>query len=71
MDMRAAVVLRISAIWAVWVWAVLIKNMISDHTNGLAFRIVHIGLAVISISFAVATWLIVRRLRGVAKNATP
>lgn len=70
MDKRAAVVLRISAIWAVWVWAVLIKNMISDHNNGLAFRLVHIGLAVISIAFAVATWLIVRRLRAATKGAT-
>ena len=69
MDLRAATVLRVSALWAVWVWAVLIKNMVSDRANGLAFRLVHIGLAVVSISFAIATWLIVRRLRGAAKRA--
>ena len=70
MDKRAAVVLRTSAIWAVWVWVVLIKNMISDHNNALSFRLVHIGLAVISIAFAVATWLIVHRLRTSTKAAT-
>jgi len=60
MTLRAAVVLRASALWAVWVWAVLIRNMLTDHTATWAFRAVHISLAIISIAFAVATWMIAR-----------
>lgn len=63
MDLKSATVLRASAIWAVWVWVVLIKNMATDHTHGISFRLVHIGLAVISIGFAAVTWVIVRRQR--------
>lgn len=44
-------------------WVVLIRNMLTDHTHGWAFRAVHIGLAVVSIAFAVATWVIARRGR--------
>ncbi|HVA99678.1 MAG TPA: hypothetical protein VNE42_00215 [Acidimicrobiales bacterium] len=63
MDLKSATILRASALWAVWVWAVLIKNMATDHTHGISFRLVHIGLAVISIGFAIITWVIVRRQR--------
>jgi hypothetical protein len=54
----------------VWVWAVLIRNMASDRTHGLGFRAVHIVLAVVSIAFAVATWMITRRGR-LAANYPP
>ncbi|HUY07408.1 MAG TPA: hypothetical protein VMU99_09130 [Acidimicrobiales bacterium] len=63
MDLKSATVLRASVIWAVWVWAVLVKNMLTDHTHGIGFRLVHIVLAVISIGFAIVTWIIVRRQR--------
>ncbi len=70
MDLRSATILRASALWAVWVWAVLIKNMVTDHTHGIGFRLVHIGLAVISIAFAIVTWVIVRRQRRAPKLPT-
>ena len=55
-----AIVLRASALWAVWVWAVLIRNMLTDHGATWGFRVVHIGLAIVSIAFALATWAIAR-----------
>jgi len=66
---RAAVwILRVSAVWAMWVWAVLVRNMLVDHNHALSFRVVHIVLAVISVAFAVATLVIAqkmaRQLRG-------
>jgi hypothetical protein len=68
MSKRAVLVLRASAIWAVWVWAVLIRNMLIDHTHGWAFRAVHIGLAIVSLAFAVATWCIAGRASRAAKR---
>lgn len=67
LSLGQSTVLRLSVVWTVWVWAVLIRNMITDHTHGIAFRAVHIGLAVVSIAFGVATWVIVRRARRRAR----
>lgn len=63
MSFRARVVLRISAGWSIWVWAVLVRNMAVDHTHALSFRLVHVGLAVISFAFALATLWIARKPR--------
>jgi len=60
---RQAIFLYVVVGWTVWVWAVLVRNMLLDHQHGVAFRAVHITLAVISIAFAAGTWRIVRRLR--------
>ncbi len=51
-------ILRIASLWTFYVWAVLVRNMIIDRTNTLAFRAVHIGLAIVSFVFAAATWRI-------------
>jgi hypothetical protein len=64
MSRTARVVLRLSALWALWVWVVLLWNMAHDHTHGLGFRVVHSVLAVISLGFAAATWRIAQRSRG-------
>ena len=69
MSRASANVLRAAAIWAVWVWGVLIRNMIKDHTHSFGFRAVHVGLAVVSIAFAVATWMVARRGRRDAPRA--
>lgn len=50
--------LRASAAWSVYVWSILIKNMLKDRDHSARFRLVHIGLGVISTSFAVLTWKI-------------
>lgn len=63
MSRRAAIVLRLAVVWAVWVWAVLIRNMIVDTKDGWSFRLIHIGLAIVSLAFAVVTWQITSRAR--------
>ena len=56
---RAAVwTLRAAAVWSLWVWAVLVRNMLADTTHSTGFRVVHIVLAVISILFAIALLVI-------------
>jgi hypothetical protein len=60
---RAAVwVLRISALWSIWVWAVLVRNMLVDHDHAFSFRAVHLGLAIVSLGFAAATLVIAQRI---------
>jgi hypothetical protein len=55
--------LRLSAAWSIYVWSVLIKNMIKDREHSVRFRLVHIGLGAISTSFAVLTWKIAAKPR--------
>jgi hypothetical protein len=54
-------ILRISAVWSIWVWAVLVRNMLIDHNHALSFRVVHIVLAAISFAFAIATLVIAQQ----------
>jgi len=58
-----ALVLRAFCVWTVYVWATRIWNIWGDDTRGAGFKAVHTVLAVISVAFAVAVWLVVRRLR--------
>jgi len=64
MQLRNATFLRIVAGWTLFVWAVLIKNMIGDSDHSVGFRAVHIGLALISIALAAGTIAVVRIERG-------
>ena len=64
MHRRDALWLRVFAAWTVFVWGVLIRNMVKDHTHTFGFRAVHIGLAVISIALAVGAWRIASHSRG-------
>jgi hypothetical protein len=50
------------------VWVVLIRNMITDSRDGWSFRLVHIGLAIVSLAFAVATWLITTKARRFTRD---
>ncbi|HEX9530559.1 MAG TPA: hypothetical protein VF954_05435 [Acidimicrobiales bacterium] len=68
MSRRHANLLRASAGWALWVWAVLIRNMVVDHTHSLGFRAVHVGLAVVSLGFAAATLWVASRGRRAARS---
>jgi hypothetical protein len=62
MSRRASLLLRASVIWTAWVWVVLIRNMIIS-TSSLSFRLIHIGLGIVSIAFAVVTWRITSTTR--------
>ena len=63
MSTREALVLRAFAVWTVYVWGTRIWNVVGDDQRGLAFKAVHVLLAVVSVAFAVAAWAIVSRVR--------
>jgi hypothetical protein len=65
MTRREALLLRAFAAWTVYVWGTRMWNIWRDHApnHGTAFKLVHTVLAVISVAFAVATWMIVTRVR--------
>ena len=64
MQLRNATFLRVVAGWTIFVWAVLIKNMITSSDDSIAFRAVHIGLAVVSIGMALGVFVVVRNERA-------
>jgi predicted neutral ceramidase superfamily lipid hydrolase len=56
MDFRSRMLLRVFCVWTLFVWIVLVKNMLTDKDHSIAFRSIHIGLAVVSIGLALAVW---------------
>jgi hypothetical protein len=60
--------LRAFAIWTVYVWGTRLYTIYKDDHDA-AFKAVHTVIAVISVAFAVACWIVVRRVR--AKRAQP
>jgi hypothetical protein len=62
--------LRAFALWTVYVWVVRIWNIWGDDTHDGAFKAVHTTIAAISVAFAVAAWVVVRRVRS-RRSATP
>ncbi|HZN14609.1 MAG TPA: hypothetical protein VFB78_10105 [Acidimicrobiales bacterium] len=58
-----ALIVRAFAVWTVWIWATRIGNVMGDDTRSTAFKVIHVLLAVVSVAFAVAAWLVVRRVR--------
>ncbi len=63
MPARYALVLRAFALWTVYVWGTRIWNVVGDDGRSFGFKAVHVALAVVSVAFAVATWVIVSRVR--------
>lgn len=63
MSRAAANVLRAFALWTVWVWGTRIWNIAQDAEHSTGFKVVHSALALVSVAFAVATWVIVARTR--------
>jgi hypothetical protein len=63
---RQALLLRVFAVWTVYVWVTRVWNIYNDHTkgHGAAFKAVHYTLAVISVVLAVAAWRVVTAVAG-------
>jgi hypothetical protein len=53
--------LRSFAVWTVWVWGTRIWNVIGDDSRGAGVKAVHIVLALVSVAFAVGTWIVTTR----------
>ena len=64
-----AALIRSFALWTVFVWATRIRNVFDDPARDLAFKLVHSGLALVSVGFAVAALLVVRSVRRGARVA--
>ena len=63
MTRRQSYLLYAFSIWTVWVWGTRIWNILGDDARTTGFKVVHTVLAVISVAFAVAAWVVVRRVR--------
>jgi hypothetical protein len=57
-----AILLRAFALWTIWVWGTRIWNVF-DGDNSTGFIVVHIGLAMVSVLFAVGALVVVSRVR--------
>lgn len=55
--------LRAFSIWTVYVWVTRMYNIMSDDEHSAGFKAVHMALAVISVIFAIACWIVVMRNR--------
>lgn len=56
-------VLRAFALWTIYVWGTRIWNTVGDETHSFAFKAVHVALALVSVGFAVAAWIVVNQIR--------
>lgn len=63
MSRRDALVLRVAAGWTVFVWATFIRNMVRNDTQSFGFKAVHTVIALVSLGFAGAMWVIAGRSR--------
>ena len=68
MSSGEALVLRAFVVWTVYVWGTRIWNIVGDDTRSFGFKAVHVVLAVVSVAFAVAAWVIVARNRRRARR---
>ncbi len=55
--------LRVFAAWTVYVWGTRIWNVVGDEGRSFAFKAVHAALALVSVALAVASWVVVSRIR--------
>jgi hypothetical protein len=58
-----AVVIRAFCLWTLFVWLNRVSNILRDDERDAAFKAVHSVLALVSVAFAIAVWIVVRRLR--------
>jgi hypothetical protein len=58
-----ALVVRAFAVWTVYVWGTRIWNILGDSSTSTAFKVVHSVLALVSVVFAAAAWVVVSRVR--------
>ena len=63
--------LRAFSLWTVYVWVTRIWNIWGDDSRDAAFKAVHTVLALVSVAFAVAAWVVVRRVRARQVAAAP
>jgi hypothetical protein len=60
---RQALLLRVFALWTVFVWIVGIRNFVIGGHHSAGFRAIHGALAAVSILLAVVAWRVVAQVR--------
>ena len=68
MPRRDALLLRLAALWTLFVWGVFVRNLLKDHTHSAGFKAVHLVLAVVSVAFAAAIWRVATRSRRTERS---
>jgi uncharacterized membrane protein len=68
MSRRDALILRVTAVWTFFVWAVFVRNQLRDSEHGIAFKVVHFTLAAVSVVLAIAIWRVSTRIARRAKD---
>lgn len=63
MSSGQALVIRAFSAWTVFVWVTRIRNIVGDEDRDFAFKAVHVLLALVSVAFAVAAWVVVAQVR--------
>lgn len=71
MSRGEALVVRAFALWTVFVWGNRIGNIVSDDARSFGFKAVHVALALVSVAFAMAAWVVVARNRRRTRTGTP
>lgn len=63
MTRAETIILRSAAVWTVFIWGTRIRNILGDETRSTGFKAVHSALAVVSVAFAAAIWVVASRSR--------
>jgi uncharacterized membrane protein len=63
MSRGQANLLRAFSLWTVYVWGFRIFTILGDDERSAGFKVVHSILALVSVAFAVAAWIVVARVR--------
>ena len=61
-------ILRASAIFTTWVWVVMMRDAIVGNHLSTSFRLIHVGIGLASIAFAVVTWVIAGSARRFTRS---
>lgn len=70
MTRAEALVLRAAALWTVYIWITRIVNILQDPSHTAQFKAVHSALAMVSVVFTVAIWVVASKGRRRAKAHT-
>ncbi len=54
---------RANVVWTAVIWLVFIRNLVRDPSRSTGFRVVHLGIAAVSLAFAAGLWALTVRER--------
>lgn len=69
MSRAQANLLRAFSLWTLYVWGFRIFTIVGDDERSTGFKVVHSALAVVSVAFAIATGVVVARVRRATATA--